>query len=64
MRAKALERAMALVPLAPVIKLPSQIADLLPQQTRSPLTTSRVELHYRRGDFYYPRVKVDRAACG
>src|SRR5882672_12917695 len=64
MRAEALKRALALVSPSPVIQFPSQIADLLPQQTRRSITTARLEFNYRRRDFYPPRVEINCAARG
>src|SRR5512132_2071817 len=64
MRAKALECAVALVPLRPVIQLPSQIADLLPQQTRRAITTARLEFNNGRGDFDHAGVEMNCTARG
>src|SRR6476620_7453394 len=64
MRAEALKRALTFVSPGPVVQLPSQIADLLPQQTRRAITTARLEFNYGRGDFYYSRVEINRAARG
>src|SRR5262249_421070 len=64
MRAEALNPALALVSPGPVIEFPSQIADLLPQQTRRPITTPGLKLHDRCGDFDYPGVEISRTARG
>ena len=64
MRAEALQRAVALVSPGPVIQLPSQIADLLPQQTHRAITTSRLEFNNRRGDFDHAGVEINRTAGG
>ena len=64
MRAKALEPAPAPVSPVPVIKLPSQIADLLPQQARRAITTAALELDNGCGDFDHAGVEINRAASG
>ena len=64
MRAEPLQRAVAFVSPGPVIQLPSQIADLLPQQTRRAITTSRLELNDRCRDFDHTRVEVNRPSRG
>src|SRR4249919_4124543 len=64
MCAEALKRALTLVSPGPVIQLLSQIADLLPQQTRRAITTARLEFNNGRGDFDHPGVEINCAACG
>src|SRR6478752_1349214 len=64
MRAEALKRALTFVSPGPVIQLPSQIADLLPQQTRRLITTARLEFNDGRGDFDHSRVEINCAARG
>src|SRR6266581_7353650 len=64
MRAEALKRALTFVSAGPVIQLPSQIADLLPQQTRRAITTARLEFNYGRGDFDHAGVEINCAARG
>src|SRR5213078_141637 len=64
MRAKTLQAALAAVSSGPVIQLPSQIADLLPQQTRRAITTARLEFNYGRGDFDHAGVEINCAARG
>ena len=62
MRAEALKRALTFVSPGPVIQLPSQIADLLPQQTRRAITTARLEFNNGRGDFDHAGVEINCAA--
>src|SRR5207244_10162710 len=64
MRAEALKPALALVSPGPVIQLPSQIADLLPQQTRRAITTAALEFNNGRGDFDNAGVEINCAARG
>src|SRR5262249_9830407 len=64
MCAEALECAVALVLRGPVIELPPQIADLLPQQTRRAITTAALELNNGRCDFDHAGVEINRAARG
>src|SRR4029077_14380882 len=64
MCAEALKRALTLVSPGPVIQLLSQIADLLPQQTRRAITTARLELNNGRGDFDHAGVEINCTACG
>src|SRR5678815_4846675 len=64
MRAEALKRALTFVSPGPVIQFPSQITDLLPQQTGRAITTARLEFHNRCGDLYYPRVEINCTARG
>ena len=64
MRAEALKRALTFVSPGPVIQLPSQIADLLPQQTRRAITTARLEFNNGRGDFDHAGVEINCAARG
>src|SRR4029077_3417016 len=64
MRAEALKRALTFMSPGPVIQLPSQIADLLPQQTRRAITTARLEFNNGRGDFDHAGVEINCAARG
>src|SRR4029079_13265483 len=64
MCAEALERALAFVSAGPVIQLLSQIADLLPQQTRRAITTARLEFNNGRGDFDHAGVEINGTARG
>ena len=64
MRAEALKRALTFVSPGPVIQLLSQIADLLPQQTRRAITTARLEFNNGRGDFDHAGVEINCAARG
>src|SRR4029077_20773583 len=64
MGAEALKRALTLVSPGPVIQLLSQIADLLPQQTRRAITTARLEFNNGCGNFDHPGVEINCAACG
>src|ERR1044071_4789669 len=64
MRAKALKCAVAVVPLRPVIQFPSQIADLLPQQTRRAITTAALEFNNGCGDLDNAGVEINRTARG
>src|SRR4029453_1751184 len=64
MRAEALKRALTFVSPGPVIQLPSQIADLLPQQTRRAITTARLEFNNGRGDFDHAGVEINCAPRG
>src|SRR6266481_2833435 len=59
MRAEALKGALTFVSPGPVIQLLSQIADLLPQQTRRAVTTARLEFNNGRGDFDHAGVEID-----
>src|SRR5215475_10114818 len=63
MRAEALKRAMAFVPLRPVIQFPPQIANLLPKQKRSPITTAALEFDNGCRDFDNSCVEINRTAC-
>jgi hypothetical protein len=62
MCAEALERAVAFVSPGPVIQFPSQIADLLPQQTRRSIATARLEFNNGCRDFDHTRVEINRAS--
>src|SRR5215468_62981 len=62
MRAEALEAAPALASPGPVIQLTSQIADLLPQQTRCSITTAALKFNNGCGDFDHASVEINRAA--
>src|SRR3954468_13234515 len=62
MCAEALEGALAFMSPGPVIQLLSEIADLLPQQTRRAITTARLEFNNGRGDFDHTGVEINRAA--
>src|SRR5436305_6354894 len=62
MCAEALKRALTFMSPGPVIQFLSQIADLLPQQTRCAITTARFEFNNGRGDFDYTRVEINCAA--
>src|SRR6266850_2392015 len=64
MRAEALKRALTVMSPGPVIELPSQIADLLPQQTRRAITTTRLEFNNGRGDFDHAGVEINCTARG
>ena len=64
MRAEALKRALTLVSPGPVIQLPSQTADLLPQQTRRAITTARLEFNNGCGHFDHAGVEINCAARG
>src|SRR4030095_9354571 len=64
MRAEALKRALTFVSPSPVIQLPSQIAHLLPQQTRRAITAARLEFNNGCGDFDNASVEVNCAARG
>src|SRR6266702_5588468 len=64
MRTEALKRALTFVSPGPVIQLPSQIADLLPQQARRAITTARLEFNNGRGDFDHAGVEINCAARG
>src|SRR4029077_8958927 len=64
MRAEALKRAQTFVSPGPVIQLPSEIADLLPQQTHRAITTAWLEFNYGRGDFDHTGVEINCAARG
>src|SRR4029450_6971942 len=64
MRAEALKRALTFVSPSPVIQFLSQIADLLPQQTRRAITTARLEFNNGRGDFDHAGVEINCTARG
>src|SRR2546430_16752398 len=64
MRTKALKPALAAMLPLPMIQLPSQIADLLPQQTRRSITTAGLEFNNWCRDFDYPRVEINCTARG
>ena len=64
MRAEALERAVALVALGPMIQFTTQIADLFPQQARRAITTTRLEFNNGCGDFDHAGVEINCAARG
>ena len=64
MRAEALKGALTFVSAGPVIQLLSQIADLLPQQTRRAITTTRLEFNNGRGHFDHTSVEINCAARG
>ena len=64
MRAEALKRALTFVSPGPVIQLPSQIADLLPQQTRRAITTAALEFNNGCGDFDHAGVEINCTARG
>src|SRR3954470_15003177 len=64
MRAEALKRALRFVSRGPMIQLLSQIADLLPQQTRRPITTAWLEFNNGRGDFDHAGVEINCTARG
>src|SRR5882757_6987664 len=64
MRAEALKRALTFVSRGPVIQFPSQIADLLPQQTRRAITTAALEFNNGRGDFDNAGVEINCTARG
>src|SRR5437764_14872440 len=48
--------------LLPMIQFTSQIADLLPQQTRRSITTAALEFNNGCRDFDHTRVEINRAA--
>src|SRR6266536_728106 len=64
MRAEALKRALTFVSPGPVIQLPSQIADLLPQQTRRAITTAWLEFNNGCGYFNHAGIEINCAARG
>ena len=64
MRAEALKRALTFVSSGPVIQLTSQIADLLPQQTRRAITTAALEFNNGCGDFDDASVEINCTARG
>src|SRR6476659_7213883 len=64
MRTEALKRALTFVSPGPMIQFPSQIADLLPQQTRRAITAAWLEFNNGRGDFDHAGVEINCTARG
>ena len=62
MRTKTLKTAFAAMSLLPMIQFTSQIADLLPQQTRRSIATARLEFNNGCGNFDDTGVEVNRAS--
>ncbi len=53
---------MTLVSAGPMIQFPSQIADLLPQQTRGAITTAAFKFNNGCGDFDYASIEINGSA--